>query len=113
MLWWWELTSWQTYSRRFAVEWVNRLRLLVGYWKHKKRVDAKDEIELAQARRPRLTPQTRVCQEEDFPPDPPADMSAPYPAMENLYNWCIIKSCNPITKATKLHMRKGLRGPYK
>ncbi|KAJ2935108.1 hypothetical protein H1R20_g1931, partial [Candolleomyces eurysporus] len=103
----------ETYSRRFALEWVNRLRLLVGYWKHKKRVDAKDEIDLAQARRPRLTPQTRVCQEEDFPPEPPADMSAPYPAMENLYNWCIIEGCSPITKATKLHMRKGLRGPYK
>ena len=103
----------QVHTRRNAVEWVNRLRALISFWKHKRRILAKDEIELAQARRPRLTPQVRVCQEKDYPPEPPADLSAPYPAMEALYNWCIIDGCHPVTKVGKLHMRKGLRGPYK
>jgi hypothetical protein len=103
----------QTHSKKVAVEWVNRLRLQVVYWKHKHRIDAKEEMELVQARRPRLTPQMRVCHDEEFPPEAPADMSAPYPAIENLHNWCILQGCNPITKGGKVFIRKGLRGEYK
>ncbi|KAF6757469.1 hypothetical protein DFP72DRAFT_1032426 [Ephemerocybe angulata] len=108
-----QVIRFEVHSRKVAIEWVNRLRALVVFWKYKRRINAKEEIELAQARRPRLTPQIRVCQKEEYPPEPPADMSAPYSAMDNLYNWCIIDGCSPITKVSKLHMRKGLRGQYK
>ncbi|KAH6912535.1 Pleckstrin homology domain-containing protein [Coprinopsis sp. MPI-PUGE-AT-0042] len=108
-----QVLRFETHSKRVAVEWVNRLRLQVVYWKHKHRIDAKEEMELVQGRRPRLTPQIRVCHDEEFPPEAPADMSAPYPAMENLHNWCILQGCNPITKGGKVFVRKGLRGEYK
>lgn len=101
----------QVHSRRVAKEWVERLRALIVYWKQRHRVNAKDEIDLAQARHPRVTPQIRVCDHE-VPLENP-DLSAPYPALDTLFNWCIIDGCRPIVKEGKLYMRKGLRGQYK
>ncbi len=102
----------QVHSRRVANEWVERLRALVVYWKQRHRANAKDEIDLAQARHPRLTPQIRVCEEHEVPPEKP-DLSVPYPALDTLFNWCVIDGCRPITKEGKLYMRKGFRGQYK
>ncbi|TFK40603.1 Pleckstrin homology domain-containing protein [Crucibulum laeve] len=104
----------EAHSCRAAIEWIERLRALILYWKQRHRTDAREEIEVAQARRPRLTPQTRACHERhDEPPDPPADLSAPYPALNTLYNWCVIDGCKPIIKGGKIYMRKGIRGQYK
>lgn len=102
----------KVHSRRVANEWVERLRELIVYWKQRHRVNAKDEIDLAQARQPRVTPQIRVCDEHEVPPEYP-DLSAPYPALDTLFNWCIIDGCRPISKEGKLYMRKGLRGQFK
>jgi hypothetical protein len=97
-----------------ALEWINRLRDLIFYWKYRHRVDANQEIELAQAARPRLTPQTRVHDfNEEAPPNPPIDLSIPYPAMDRLYNWCVLEGCRPIVKGGRLYMKKGLRGQFK
>lgn len=97
-----------------AVEWINRLRNLIFYWQYRHRVDANQEIELAQATRPRLTPQTRVHDvNEEAPPEPPIDLSMPYPAMSRLYNWCVLEGCRPIVKGGRLYMKKGLRGQFK
>jgi hypothetical protein len=64
--------------------------------------------------RPRLTPQTRVhAEDEELPPDPPADLSAPFAAMDSLYNWCVLEGCKALSKFGRLYMRKGLRGQYK
>ncbi|KAJ3515389.1 hypothetical protein NLJ89_g1784 [Agrocybe chaxingu] len=77
----------EAYSCRVAIEWIERLRALIVYWKRRHRMDAKQEIDLAQAQRPRLTPQTRVCHDEhEVPPEAPADLSSPYEAMDLLYN---------------------------
>ena len=109
-----KLTLLQAYSCRVAIEWIERLRALIFYWKSRHRMDAKQEIELAQARRPRLTPRKRSYQDEqEFPPEAPQDLSAPYAAMVDLYNWCTLESCKPIVKAGRIHMKKGLRGQYK
>ncbi|KAF9454744.1 hypothetical protein P691DRAFT_716543 [Macrolepiota fuliginosa MF-IS2] len=102
----------EVHSCRVANEWVKRLRALVVYWKQRYRVNAKDEIDLGQARHPRVTPQIRVCDEHEIPLENP-DLSAPYPALDTLFNWCIIDGCRPIAKEGKLYMRKGLRGQYK
>jgi hypothetical protein len=56
--------SLQAYSCKVAIEWIERLRALSLYWKRRHRTDAQQEIELAQAQRPRLTPLTRVCHDE-------------------------------------------------
>jgi hypothetical protein len=97
-----------------AVEWIERLRALVLYWKQRHRADAEQEMELAQARRPRLTPHTRVIQDEcEYPPEAPPDESAPMPALISMFNWCVLDGCKPIIKGGKLYMRRGLHGQYK
>jgi len=101
----------QVFSRHVASEWVKRLQSLVVYWKQRYRVNAKNEIDLAQTQRPRVTPQIRVCDEHGVPPEH-QDLSTPYPALDTLFNWCIIDGCQPIVKEGRLYMRKGLRGQY-
>ncbi|KAF9481182.1 hypothetical protein BDN70DRAFT_855567 [Pholiota conissans] len=104
----------EAYSSKVAIEWIDRLRALIFYWRLRHRADAKQEIELAQAQRPRLTPQTRVRDDGgEIPPEPPVDLSAPFAAMDYLYNWCILEGCKAMTKTGRLYMRKGLRGQYK
>lgn len=71
-------------------------------------------MDLAQARRPRLTPLTRVFLDGcELPPEPPADPSAPLPALGSLYNWCVLDGCKPIIRGGKVYMRRGLHGQYK
>jgi hypothetical protein len=94
-----------------AIEWIERLRALTFYWKRRHRVDAKQEIEIAQAQRPRLTPLTRVCQDEQVPPEDNG-VTAPYTSIDTLYNWCILEGCKPIVKGGRIYMKKGLRGQY-
>ena len=96
-----------------AIEWIERLRALIFYWKSRHKIDAKQEIELAQACRPRLTPQTLACRDNEHPPEAPPDLSALYPAMNNLYNWCVLEGCQPIVKVGRIYMKKGLHGQYK
>ncbi|KAF5382546.1 hypothetical protein D9615_002957 [Tricholomella constricta] len=105
----------ETHSCRVAVEWIERLRALVLYWKQRHRIDAKEEMDLAQSRRPRLTPLTRVAHVDDceFPPEAPPDTSAPMPALGSLYSWCVLDGCKPIVKGGKVYVRKGLYGQYK
>ena len=103
----------QAYSCQVAIEWIERLRALIFYWTSRHKIDAKQEIELAQARRPRLTPQTRLCQAEEHPPEAPPDLSAPFAAMHNLYNWCVLDGCRSIVKMGRIYMKKGLHGQYK
>ncbi|KAG6866302.1 hypothetical protein C0991_006398 [Blastosporella zonata] len=103
----------EAHSCHDATEWIERLRALVLYWKQRHRMDAKEEMDLAQSRRPRLTPLTRLVQDEEFPPDAPPDMGAPMPALGSLYSWCILEGCKSIVKGGKLFVRKGLWGQYK
>ncbi|XP_006462707.1 hypothetical protein AGABI2DRAFT_207264 [Agaricus bisporus var. bisporus H97] len=102
----------EVHSRRVAIEWVERLHALAEYWKHRNRANAKEEIDLGQATHPRVTPQIRVYDEDEAPLENP-DPSAHYPALDRLFNWCVIDGCRSITKAGKLYMRKGLRGQFK
>ncbi|KAG5650960.1 hypothetical protein H0H81_010398 [Sphagnurus paluster] len=104
----------EVHSCRVAVEWVERLRALVLYWKQRHRIDAKEEMDIAQSARPRLTPLTRVARDDcDLPPEAPVDMSAPMPGLGSLYNWCVLEGCKSIVKGGKVYVRKGLYGQYK
>lgn len=96
-----------------AIEWIERLRALAFYWKRRHRVDAEQEIELAQAQRPRLTPLTRVCQDQHEITPEDTNITAPYASIDTLYNWCILEGCKPIVKGGRIYMKKGLRGQYK
>ncbi|KAF8073812.1 Pleckstrin homology domain-containing protein [Lyophyllum atratum] len=104
----------EVHSCRVAVEWIERLRALVLYWKQRHRIDAKEEMDLATSRRPRLTPLTRASPDGcELPPEAPPDTSAPMPALGSLYSWCVLDGCKPIVKGGKVYVRKGLYGQYK
>ncbi|RDB17902.1 Meiotically up-regulated gene 56 protein [Hypsizygus marmoreus] len=104
----------EAHSCKVAIEWIERLRALVLYWKQRHRNDAKEEMDLAQAHRQRLTPLTRAFRDgHEHPPEAPPDVTAALPALGYLYNWCILDGCKPITKGGKIFVRRGLRGQYK
>ncbi|TRM63952.1 Pleckstrin homology domain-containing protein [Schizophyllum amplum] len=105
----------RTHSCKNAIEWVTRLRALLLYWRMRKRNDAQEEMELARARRPLITPHLHPYHhdETDRAPEPPPDASAPLPALGSLFNWCVIDGCKPVIRAGRVFMRRGLNGPYK
>lgn len=93
-----------------AIEWIERLRALSVYWKRRHRADARQEIELAQAQRPRLTPLTRVCHHE---PEASVAGASAYATIDMTYNWCVLEGCKPIVNGGRIYMRKGLSGQFK
>ncbi|TFK73572.1 hypothetical protein BDN72DRAFT_834437 [Pluteus cervinus] len=104
----------EAHSRRVAVEWIERLRALVLYWKERQRVDAREEMDLAHSRRPRLTPRMHArVDDRELPPETPADAGGPMPALGWLYNWCVLDGCKSIIHGGKVYTRRGLRGQYK
>ncbi|KAJ7134438.1 Pleckstrin homology domain-containing protein [Mycena epipterygia] len=104
----------EAHSRKVAVEWIERLQALIGYWKQRHRIDASEEMDLAQAYRPRLTPRRHVMRNDsELAPEPPIDTSAPLPALGSLYSWCVLTGCKPVVRGGKVFMRRGLHGQYK
>ncbi|KAJ7784673.1 Pleckstrin homology domain-containing protein [Mycena metata] len=104
----------EAHSRKVAVEWIERLQALVGYWKQRHRIDANEEMDLAQAYRPRLTPRRHVMRNDSqIAPEAPVDTSAPLPALGNLYSWCVLQGCKPVIRGGKVFIRQGLYGQYK
>lgn len=104
----------EAHSRKVAVEWIQRLRALIAYWKQRHRVDGSEEMDLAQAYRPRLTPRRHVMRNDsEIAPEPPVDTSAPLPALSTLYSWCVIEGCKPVIRGGKVFVRPGLHGQYR
>ncbi|CAK5280363.1 unnamed protein product [Mycena citricolor] len=104
----------EAHSCRVALEWIERLRPLILYWRQRHRTDASDEMDLAQAYRPRLTPRRHVVMNDsELPPEPPVDPLAPLPALSNLYSWCVLEGCRPIIRGGRIYVRKGMYGQYK
>ncbi|KAF8208836.1 hypothetical protein K438DRAFT_1917210 [Mycena galopus ATCC 62051] len=94
----------EAHSRKVALEWVERLR----------EIDASEEMDLAQAYRPRLTKRRHVSRNDsELAPEAPVDSSAPMPVLSNLYSWCVLEGCKPVIRGGKVHMRRGLHGQYK
>ncbi|THH16545.1 hypothetical protein EW146_g4095 [Bondarzewia mesenterica] len=105
----------QTYSCKIAIEWIQRLRALVRYWKRRHDTDARQEMDVVQLAtgRPRITPRHRWHEDALTPPEPMKDLGAVLPNLSQLYNWCVLDGCRPITKTGRVFVRKGLRGSYK
>ncbi|EPQ54943.1 hypothetical protein GLOTRDRAFT_43400 [Gloeophyllum trabeum ATCC 11539] len=103
----------EAHSRRIALEWIDRLRALVRYWKHRHRIDAREEMNVVQLGTGRARPTPRIFRDghtmHTLPPDPEASL----PDLSNIFNWCVLDKCRPILKGGKLYVRKGLRGRYK
>lgn len=106
--------TFQAHSCNLALEWIERLRELMVYWKARHRVNAKEEMDVARVIRAPVTPRRHVHQhEENLPPVPPPDPSSPLPGLGPLFNWCVLEGCRPILKMGNLFMRRSFRGHYK
>ncbi|KAJ7758493.1 Pleckstrin homology domain-containing protein [Mycena maculata] len=104
----------EAHSRKVAVEWIERLQQLVVYWRQKHRNDAAEAMDLAQAYAHRLTPRRHLLRSDsELAPEAPVDTSAPLPALDSLYSWCVLEGCKPIIRGGKIFMRRGLHGQYK
>ncbi|KAJ7644051.1 Pleckstrin homology domain-containing protein [Roridomyces roridus] len=104
----------EAHSRKVALEWIDRLRQLVLYWRQKHHSDAAEEMDLAQAYAPRLTPRRHLRRNDsEIPPEGPVDIQAPLPALGSLYSWCVLEGCRPIVRGGRLYMRRGLSGEFK
>ncbi|KAF8650148.1 hypothetical protein AX16_005383 [Volvariella volvacea WC 439] len=104
----------EAHSRRVALEWIQRLRALIHYWKERRQLTAREQMDLANTRRPRVTPYTHACKyDHQLLPEAPVDASAPLPGLTSLFNWCVIDGCKPIIRGGKVYMRHGFRGSYK
>ncbi|KAJ8523170.1 hypothetical protein ONZ45_g276 [Pleurotus djamor] len=102
----------EAYSRRGAVEWIQHLRALIFYWRHRHRHDAREEMTIAQATRDPITPRTHR-EGRERPPEAPANENDPMPNLSSSYNWCVLDGCRPIIRGGKIFMRRGLYGNFK
>ncbi|EGN92139.1 hypothetical protein SERLA73DRAFT_117776 [Serpula lacrymans var. lacrymans S7.3] len=89
----------EAFSCQTCLEWIERLRLLVIYWRIRHRTDAQDEMEISYSGNERLRP--------------PADPDSILPTLGAVYNWCVLTDCRSILKGGRIFTRKGLRGQYK
>jgi len=107
----------ETWSAQVAIEWIERLRALVRYWKLRHVVDTRQEMDVVQfaAGRPRITPLRLRDDEEDKnrPPEPPINPAIALPYLSSIYHWCVYEGCRPITKSARIYVRQGLQGEYK
>ncbi|KAH7921911.1 hypothetical protein BV22DRAFT_1197834 [Leucogyrophana mollusca] len=108
----------EAYSCRTSLEWIERLRALILYWKHRHHVDARDEMDLAYStnHRLRLTPHITKCARadgHDVAPEPPTDSESTLPALGALYHWCVLNDCRSVIRGGRVFTKKGLRGQYK
>ncbi|KAF5369386.1 hypothetical protein D9758_002548 [Tetrapyrgos nigripes] len=103
----------ETHSRQLASEWVERLQELIRYWKLRVRADTREEMDLAQTRKPRVTPLVHVDNDHIIYTEALPDDKAALPTLGYLYNWCVLEGCRSIIRDGKVFMRRGMRGPYK
>jgi hypothetical protein len=105
----------QSYSCRVVLEWIDRLRALIPYWRQRHKVDAREEMDLAQlgSSRPRVTPKTYPYRDPNASTEPLTDPKADFPALGSIYNWCVLDGCQSVIRRGRIFTRKGLRGQYK
>jgi hypothetical protein len=71
-------------------------------------------MDLAQATHPRNTPLIHVYgNDQNEPPEPPADPDTTSTALNIFYNQCVLEGCRSVLKGGRLHVREGMRGQYK
>lgn len=72
-------------------------------------------MEIAEARRPRVTPHIHIHEDdEDLPPVEPEGLAtSALPALGSIYNWCVIEGCKAIVRGGTVFMRNGNLGQFK
>ncbi|VDC02434.1 unnamed protein product [Peniophora sp. CBMAI 1063] len=103
----------EAHSAKNAIEWIERLRVLVRYWRLRHLVDARQEMDVVHyaTGKPRITP--HIKQYNDDAPEPDTNPAMVLPYLSSLYNWCVYEGCRPVTKTGRIYMRPGIRGKYR
>jgi hypothetical protein len=109
-----QIIRFETHSRHTALEWISRLSTLIHYWTQKHRIDARGEMDLAQATSGRapITPHMHVNVVEDYIMRPPPNSDNEHPMLGMMYNWCVLDGCRSVLKGGKLFIRRSLKGQY-
>ncbi len=109
---WADHGAWQTWSARVAIEWIERLRALIRYWKQRHFVDTRHEMDVVQLAtgRPRITPQRLRDDDDDDeagPTELPPNPAVTLPYLSSMYHWCVFEGCRSITKSARIYVRQG------
>ena len=110
--------AWQTWSARVAIEWIERLRALIRYWKQRHSMDTRHEMDVVQyaTGRPPITPHRLRDEEEErrlSPHEQPPDPAITLPYLSSMYHWCVFEGCRPITRSARIYVRQGHRGRFR
>ncbi|KAH9986612.1 hypothetical protein BJV77DRAFT_1061765 [Russula vinacea] len=108
----------ETWSARVAIEWIERLRALIRYWKQRHSMDTRHEMEVVQyaTGRPPITPHRLRDEEEEHrlsPHEQPPDPAITLPYLSSMYHWCVFEGCRPITRSARIYVRQGHRGRFR
>ncbi|KAH7885352.1 Pleckstrin homology domain-containing protein [Phlebopus sp. FC_14] len=102
----------EAHSCRDCLEWIDKLLALVTYWSQRTRVDAKEEMNLANTTSLKLLLTSQRSKQAHSYAEPPVDPGS-LSALHSLYHWCSLNNCRNILRAGRVFTRKGLRGQYK
>lgn len=106
----------QAHSRLVAREWVDRLTALRVFWTAKHERSAIQEMEVSRSKHIHTSDivngrrgQDGDEDSADGSDDDARDPDEPPPYLEDMWNWCAIDMCRPITKAGKVFCKRGNR----
>jgi len=96
-----ESVRFEAHNAEIAQEWVKRLEDLAGYWKRRHRVDARlrmDVMALHRNHDPFAGTELGTGSDE---------------ILADIWDWCALKGCRPITQAGRLFMKKNRYDKYR
>lgn len=89
----------EAHTPAIAAEWVARLTELVRYWTMRSRVDARSEMDVVQLH----------MGSELFT----GGNSASETLLNQMWNWCVIEGCRPITHSGRVYVRRSQWGKFR
>ncbi|KLT42021.1 hypothetical protein CC85DRAFT_285951 [Cutaneotrichosporon oleaginosum] len=91
----------EAHTPEIAAEWVRRLTELVRYWTTRRRVDARSAMDVVQLHMGR---EAFVGQALDLHTET---------LVNQLWNWCVIDGCRPVTHSGRVYVRRSKWGKFR
>jgi hypothetical protein len=91
----------EAHTPAIAAEWVNRLTELVRYWSLRRRVDARSAMDVVQLHMGR---EAFVGSAMDISTET---------LVNQLWNWCVIDGCRPVTHSGRVYVRRSRWGKFR
>lgn len=95
------VVTFEAHTPAIAAEWVARLTELVRYWSLRRRVDARLAMDVVQLHMGR---EAFVGQALDLSTET---------TLNQLWNWCVIDGCRPVTHSGRVYVRRSKWGKFR